>query len=928
MNNYYQDINIIEPLMGKKIVTMDIQDTLLAYFRRDKAYEDYFFKNTKNISWFSVVRKWGYFEPENFIKNEKGKILLPRSFDYLEWISGQVSDHQEYGKELIDIIENVIRYFQENEKINNYYVWWSCVKILNNLPSDIIKENLALDDQSDDGKTKYGFRTWLKTWMNFPHGNDIVIPELGEKLSAKFLDAANMADYAQAIVEAITEICPDTRRKSAFGENEAVMVWDSYWILDAFKKLNDKIAAICSDEAVYHIANQLKKALEYKQKDTWTDIQVGGNLYYLKCSRVGKGDLKENEIAYEDSEYSVLIKQYSPEQIKGIDIKNDFLSLRKIEPDKILVEFTFKANDKVEFVSEVKTNLPPGINWESAEKFEKKLGHLFSNLYSDYSYIWFKSLKSDSIINPRDAEEVLAVILHDLLLSFCKLDADKAKSTLKKLLGDQYKFPIFRRMFLLCLDKYWDNYSELLERFLESASNVLAETDYELELQDVLSNHGLQLSLPVNAKLKELITDVPEYYRKKGPKFIAYWQYKWLSPLKDNPTFSPDYAEARKKAQIKEDKPYEPDRSPAIASFVENKSPLTIEQILGMEIVDLIKYLLDFKGTDDWGMLEGKPDKRGLADMLQAAVKEKPEKFINDLKQFNQQGLYFYVNSVLRGFWECLRAGRPLSWDKILRFSSDYINQPWFIDEAFQAQGEDKGHSKGEYVWVLDNIADLIKEGSRDDERAISSQDDFILAKKIFADMFMLIKRGNDPDADRDALTYAINTTLGRTIESFIVFSLRVKRFTKKEEENWGENKYKPLFDKGWEAYTWFGHYLPNIRYLDKTFADKKVEELVKLDAKDKKWQSFMGGCLFGAYVYDDIYKKMKDHYIKALKNKIFDDQADKRLVQHIAIGYLRGHESLEEKDSLFYKMLNEADTAEKRGRWFEIVNFFWSISG
>ena len=95
-----------------------------------------------------------------------------------------------------------------------------------------------------------------------------------------------------------------------------------------------------------------------------------------------------------------------------------------------------------------------------------------------------------------------------------------------------------------------------------------------------------------------------------------------------------------------------------------------------------------------------------------------------------------------------------------------------------------------------------------------------------------------------------------------------------------------------------------------------------------------MEGYLTGARIYQDLYRLMRPNYVKALENKVFEGRVDERLVRHICIGYLQIGELLKQKnsdereDSLFWKMLNEANTTDKRKRWEEVAGFFWSISG
>jgi len=899
---------------------------ILHLINSDKSYEQYFFAKIESLEWFDVLKKEHYFEPQKFSKNNEGSILLPYSFDYLEKVSLQVSINPEYGEKLIDIIGDVVRYSREQEKLNNYYIWWYCVKILNNIPNAEIKKHLNPET----------FRAWLNEWTDRSSVQYQTIDDVGKNLLPKFLGDDSMILYAEAIIEVIIGIKASDQTKSIIGRKEADLIWDPYWLREAFKKNIEAISVKCSRDVIYKIADNLRSALEYQHESTWIDLEQEASLYQLRVSRIPTAGLKAGDIGYQQSVYECSIREYSPEEKKKVQNRNDLLAFRNIKPEIVVgKDFRFKAENVEEFVFEIKAKLPSEIDRSKIQDAE--ISKTLKGLNTDYSSIWFKNLSIDDPVSLHDAPGVLTSVLRDVLLSRCDLRKNEAASILKSLLSDKYPFPIFRRIILLCLDKHWGEYADLFDRFVELKPNVLAYSDCEAELQDILRNHNKEFSPEIKNKLKQLIEDVPKYYKEEGPKHIAYWKYKWLSPLKGNAEFAADYIEAKKRAEIKDDKPYVPDKSAGTFKWIGNISPLSVEDLLKMPIIDQIKYMREFKGADDWGRMENKPDKEGLANTLQAAVKEQPEKYLDDLGMFNQKGLYIYVNEIIRGFCDALKSGKTLQWKKILDFVCEYINQPWFIDEAFQAQGEDGGKSKWIYVWVVESVVDLIKEGSRDGERAIS-QDNFSTVEKLFDDIAKLIKGDSEPNIDRSALSFAINTTLGKVVESYIVFSLCFARVNKKqdekwEEKKWGENRYERFLSKGNEPYTWLGRYLPNINYLDKEYAERKIEEISRLDVADIKWQSFMEGYLFGAYVYDDIYQLMRSHYIKALKEMPFEKEVDRRLVQHIALGYLRNIESLEKmnsdgQESLFFMMLTDSASPEKVNRWLEVANFFWSMTG
>jgi len=905
------------------------EQQVLFLIKTDLDQARYFFARAKSLKWFSPLKEQGYFNPETITYHPEGYALFWSVLDYLERVSEQVVQNPQYGKELIEVVDGLVKFSIKRKKekgqgINNYHIWWFCGKILNNLPPAIIKNNFTFEM----------FRTWLSVWTDHSRRSDLAVSDIGEKLLPKFLkdDFGPQYVYAETIIDVITAIRAAGKSHAFTERDDAIMAWDSYWIQDAFRKYGPLIGQKCSIDVVFGIADRLRMALEYKQKDHYADLEIGNDVYRISVERILSEGLKPGEIKFKGGQYQCLVKQFSQDQLKNVDRKNDFWALHKIEPQAELKRFSFNAPTKDPFVSEIKRSLPDDINWQNADKFEKKLLGIHEGLYSDYSHIWCRSLKSGPE-HGDGAEDILTVVLKDVLLAKCETNREAGRQVLTAFLSDKYQFPIFRRFVLLCVDKFWSNYSGLLDKLIEVVPSVLEESDIEVEMQDVFHHHNASFSPELKATLKEFINKVPEYYLKEGDeKLIAYWKYKWLSPLRDNLDFSALYEEAKQKAEPKDGKPYQPERSAFKGGFVRHKSPITKEEILQKPIGELIKYLADFKGADFWhGAFEGEPDKEGLADALQAVVKDEPKKFSDELDALKGVD-YFYLHKVLRGLKEAWVAGKDMDWNNIFDFCLKYFNRDkdTILKEALQAQGEDSG--KGRYIWIVDAIVDLIEDGSKDDNKAFAPEY-FEKVDQIFALIFPLLKGEKRPDTQRDALTYALNTTLGRTVMTYVSFSLRVARATQKKRENWGRNKFERFLSIGIDGYIWFGSYLPQMKYLDNDYTVEKIDFFAQKNSNDFEWQMFMEGYLTGSRVYRDLYDLMRPNYLKAIENKIFEGRTDERLVEHICIGYLQLGEGLAQNNkngqpSLFWKMLNEADTPDKKSRWEEAAGFFWSISG
>lgn len=908
------------------------EQQVLYLVKTDLDQARYFFARAKSLKWFFLLKEQGYFNPETIPYHPEGYALFWNVLDYLERVSEQVAQNPQYGKELIEVIEGIVKFSikrreEKGQGINNYHIWWFCVKILNNLPITVIKNNLPIDM----------FRIWLSVWADHSMGRDLALSDIGEKLLPKFLhdNFGPQYSYAETIINVITAIRAAGEPHAFTERDDAVMAWDSYWIRDAFRKHGPLIGQKCSVDVILGLADRLRLALEYKQKDHYTDLEIGNDVYRIMVERVLAEGLKPGEIKFKDGQYECLVGQFSQDQLKNVDREHDFWALHKIEPQVELKRFSFSASTKDAFVSEIKRNLPDDIDWQNADKFEKKLLGLHEGLYSDYSHIWCRSLKSGPE-HGDGAEDILTVALKDVLVARCETNRQAGRQILEVFLNDsKYQFPLFRRFVLLCADKFWADYFDLLDKLIEVVPTVLAESDFEVEMQDVLRNHSTEqnFSATLKARLKALIDDVPEYYVEKGDeKYSAYWKYKWLSPLRENPDFSALYEEAKQKAEPKDGKPYEPERSAFKGGFVCHKSPVSKEEILQMPMAELIKYLTDFKGTDFWhGAFDGEPDKEGLAETVQAAVKDDPKKFTDGLYALMEVD-YFYLHKILRGIKDAWAAGKDLDWNNVFDFCLKYLkrDKDTILKEALQSQGEDSG--KGRYIWIVDAIVDLIEDGSKDDNKAFNPEH-FNKVEHIFDVILPLLKGEKHPDTQRDALTYALNTTLGRTVMTYVSFSLRVARATQKKQANWGLDKFERFLPIGIDGYIWFGCYLPQMKYLDNDYIVEKINYFAQKDPSDFEWQMFMEGYLTGSRVYRDLYNLMRPNYLKAIESKVFEGRTDDRLVEHVCIGYLQLGEALAQNNengqpSLFWKVLNEAPRTNKKSWWEEVAGFFWSISG
>lgn len=916
--SFYQEIAKLD-LALKKMPEINERKKIINHLASHQDLRNYFMQRVTDAGWFSMMEDNDLFDADSINFDKNGHAMFWDVLDYLERISEQLDKHPEMAAELMKIIDNLVKHSQTQRKINNYHIWWYCVKILNNIPNDLIVKHLT----EKEGSTRFEFKDWLSEWINKDTSSDLTISDVSEKLLKKFLDDKRTISLAEDIIDAITDIKRSEKKDYFSKKSETLLRWQPYWILKSLRQQAEKIGEVCREEIIFLLADKLKLALECKQESSYSILEVDKDIYRLEVSRkrVISSD-KDDLIEYCPDKYICKLDKYSDDQVQENTEKSDYWYLHYNDPkEPVKAEKEIKGESQSEFITELEKYLPSSINWRKDSKYEQKLQNIYNGLFEDYSQIWFKSVEEGGTDHAIRAEEVLTIVLRDVLLAKWKNDPTSGKQIIDAFLTERYPFPMFKKLTLYCINKFWDTDNmNRFKQFVGSKERALDDSDCEVEVFDILKNHNGDFDKQLTELIKKQIQNVPEYYQKDDC-MAAQWQFNCLSPLKDNKEFKPLHDEAAKKAKFT--KEYAPERTAIKGGFVSHLSPLTSSEILEKPNPELVEYLCKYKGADFWhGAFEGEPDREGLANTLQAAVKENPKKFTDDINLF-YDAPYYYVHHLMWGLRDAWNANKDLDWEKVFAFCQKFLNRPKLIEEAMADQGSDSG--KGKYIWFIEDVVGLIQSGSNKDERAFDLKY-FPQVWDIFESVDPLLKADPNPQTDRDALTYALNTTLGKVVEAFIVFSLRVARVEKTKPEGWGK-KYERFFEKGIEAYVWFGRYLPNVNYLDEKFTHEKIKELSASEELGVKWQAFMEGHLKGSYVYDTFYEPMRPNYIKAIKNQISGDYTDERLVQHIAIWYIREKEELSGENSLFRMILEDVSTPEKKSRWIEVVSFFWSLS-
>ncbi len=358
--------------------------------------------------------------------------------------------------------------------------------------------------------------------------------------------------------------------------------------------------------------------------------------------------------------------------------------------------------------------------------------------------------------------------------------------------------------------------------------------------------------------------------------------------------------------------------------IIQDISPIAEDEFKQKTNAEIASYINSHKEKDDisWEDLT----EVNLASSVRKFVASDPIQYSKDLTPFLSIPRK-YQHEFLRGFEEAWRNNKDFDWNELLPFMKELIE-----DAGFWNEEKEEGKYKHKYDynrWIADTIADLIKEGTKDDKHAFSP-DLLPIAEQIILLLFKNVK--GDMNMMNDLITSVLNSSKGKVFMASINYSLRYARlYLQDKEDKWIESiksEFTERLDKtkepGLEFSIVIGLHLLYLNYLDKQWVIHNFNRILDLKS-DKHWEAaFIGYIVRTSKIHEEMYKLLRDngHYEKGLSYSFSDKRASKKLVQNIAIGYLAGWDDLEEADSLLCKLLKTDNTEHIS----ELVTFIWSF--
>lgn len=566
--------------------------------------------------------------------------------------------------------------------------------------------------------------------------------------------------------------------------------------------------------------------------------------------------------------------------------------------------------------------------------FRGRLSEILERTNKDqYSTIWRPAIEDHEQNKDRDdAEDILVSAMRDALLGFVDSHENVAIEYVKQLL-DSEKI-IFQRIAIYVTGVYNRKLRELNTKIMNPQFFAF---HYQHEMHQMLENCFIDFDEKEKQKAIGIIRNVAE--QSKDPdqpndvqeKQQAYTWLTWLSAIRGKGCQQAEDLYAENLA-ITNDEPEHPDFSSymEVVDWEGDSSPYSLKELLSRDFDDLIEILRSFEGES----IRGAPSRRGLAQTLKEALKVRPELFVGNLTKFltldNEYKCY-----LIEGYKELWREKQHDNWAELLEFCWDLLRPEGFWMKCATEQNETMYSSTHRIVGL---ISELIKEGIIDDNNAFHPSM-LPIAERII-ERILENQKGESftgrRDSVRDAVFISINSPRGKCIGTLINYALRRCRLSDKIEKRHDElwiNELRPIFDRqiqlvqdgNYEFVTLFSNYLPNFLYLNRSWT---LEQLPTVFNKENRlgWTCAMQGYVYVNKIYSEVYQFLREngHLRDALDSEELESRGKSKLIQNIAIAYLRGDERYDDEVGDLGWLINRWQLDEIQ----QLIWFFWTVRG
>lgn len=563
---------------------------------------------------------------------------------------------------------------------------------------------------------------------------------------------------------------------------------------------------------------------------------------------------------------------------------------------------------------------------DAIDMLSRRLGEYIGPADDDrYSYIWRSAIEDhEQDANKDDARSVLVDAVRDAALGATSVSSSEARSVVQSLLQSPY--PTHTRVGIYVCGEHFGTVGAV---FWEHATESwFLDVLYWHEIYWFINKAFSRFSAGQRAKFLSLVDQL------KGDWVDESRREEWDQTHKRDllhPAFGLGDAEVDEKYQtlvqrwgpVREHPDFHMYSS---GGWVGDRSPVTSDALVAMPNAELVAYLKEFVPDDR--SVDG-PTFRGLASSISEAVRASEDGFAKRIGLFADLARP-YQHGLLRGLKErWLDDKREINWSATLSLMQELVSSPALKADLASEQSEGWEPS---VHWVVNDIADLLKETSGT-QRSMPSElhKSCLKVLSIILDVTLPTEAGQSSDA----VSHAINSPRGRTLESFIHLALAMRR---------EEAATNPSSSAAWEAVRQVfenellssesglnadfaalaGMYCANLHYLNSEWTEANFDRIFSL-TNDTAWRCAAQGFAYQRYLYDWLFKNLVagGHLRKMIYSEGLPDQVTERALQFLGLAYLEGIENLDD-GGLLGELVNNLRVKELS----HLCWFFWTLRG
>jgi hypothetical protein len=560
-----------------------------------------------------------------------------------------------------------------------------------------------------------------------------------------------------------------------------------------------------------------------------------------------------------------------------------------------------------------------------AELFSERVREVFSSEgRREYGHIYRPAVEDHSQNHDwHGAENRPVEGLRDTLVSWCGTGDPDGMAFVQSLLDDE--FVIVRRIGIFVISKCWAQLNTLYERLVDPK---FFDLDYLHELYNLLKDHFGELSEQLQQRTVDAIQQIPSPDWSDEPaRTLKLIQQRWLSAIVGKGHRPGDEWFAALQAEVGPI-PEHPD----FLSYSEVRvgpgpSVYSVQDVLAfLQQGALVDKLNSFEAESIWNG----PTLDGLLSTVEEAVKSDPSLFLRKLPQFLAAKTPYQhaVISGLKQAWENVSSPTTQpdwdrAWPDLVTFFETLIGPDEFWHEVV-APRQPMVPTRN---WVASSVADFLRSGTRKDEHAYPSA---LFPRTRALVEILLMKTAPVEKPSDDAMTQAINSPRGKSIEALISQALMECRAADRAANSHGEPwaTFQPLFDAelekcqdtNFEFSTLVGAYLSQFRYMDTDWVNENIPRMFPA-AYPRNSACAVDGLAYAPFARQ-IYRDLVQHGAidRALHYELKGRVAREKLLERIAVAYLWGEDDL---DSDRFAHLFRPDGGDDL---VTITHLFWSI--